>query len=250
MVLQHGETGALSLHRRAVGATAVTRRIGAAAGVALLIAAAARRGRSRWALGLTGATLLTRGVRSRGPRDERLASVPRGLAVTRAATIAALEDAIREAAREASQWLIGPLLRDVERIGPDRWRVVLRLPVGPELPLELETRVEDDGSFSFASPRGSALEVQGRVFFGQARGGRGTEVRATANVRPPTAAGLLAVRSLRGIADRALGHALARLRQRVETGEFPTTEGQPAGPRSLAGRVAQRVAHPGGAEAA
>jgi uncharacterized membrane protein len=241
-MLQRGETGALSLHRRENGvAGAGERGLSATAGAALLFAAARRHGAGRLALGLTGAALVAHGVTGRPKAWGKSRSAATGVALIRAITIGARPEAIRSVGGDLSRWLTGTLVEAVKPVAQDRWRVVLRLPGGRHVETEVEVGAESDGTIAWRSVSGGALEHQGRVFFSEAPDRRGTEVRVVLSMRTASAAGAFVARALRAVADRALGHALARLKQVVETGEVATAEPQSSGRRGLVGRVARQL---------
>lgn len=69
----------------------------------------------------------------------------------------------------------------------------------------------------------------GSVHFRDAAGGRGTEVRVVFDYEPPAGAMISAIGRLFGQAPDALvREELRRFKQLVESGETPTTEGQPS----------------------
>jgi uncharacterized membrane protein len=83
---------------------------------------------------------------------------------------------------------------------------------------------------SWRSLPGSSVEHAGTVRFIPAPGGRGTIVRVQLQYRPP--GGMLAalVAKLFGEEPRQqIPQELRRFKAILETGEVPTTEGQPAG---------------------
>lgn len=85
---------------------------------------------------------------------------------------------------------------------------------------------------------GAQVDSAGTVRFEPATGGRGTLVRVSFSYNPPAGMVGAAVASLFGEApDQQVAGDLRRLRNVLEAGELPTTEGQPAGRRSALGRL-------------
>jgi uncharacterized membrane protein len=87
----------------------------------------------------------------------------------------------------------------------------------------------------------------GVVRFEPAPGGRGTIVRASLQYEPPGGKpGVLAAKLFGEEPDRQMREDLRRFKQILETGEVPTTRGQPSGRRSFLGRtMRRRVFHEG-----
>ncbi len=80
---------------------------------------------------------------------------------------------------------------------------------------------------------GAAVPHTGAVRFSDASGGRGTAVRLTMGFDPPGGpVGALAASVFGAIPEQQMQNDLRRLKQLIETGEIPTTEGQPSGRRS------------------
>ena len=235
MIEHRGETAAISLHRKspAVNLGPAERGLSAAAGLALLAGAAALRSRSGLVLALGGVALAARGATGWcpvyqslgvGAREER--ADERTLTLVRTVTIGGTPDEIAGAARATARWLSPEL--ESQALAPGRWRAALELPGRRRVETDVEARHEDDGTFAWRSEAGAPFEHQGRVFFAVAPDQRGTEVRVVVSVRAPGgAAGALALRPIRAVAERALGHALRRLKQLVETNEVATAALRP-----------------------
>jgi hypothetical protein len=251
MLERRGETAALSFHRKdlTVNVGAAERGLSALAGFGLLVSALRARSGGRAAL---AAILLARGATGRCPFYRRLgiatgeaARVPAaGFPLVRSTTIAADREKIADAVRHPERWLADEL--DATKLGPDRWRVALDLPGGRTAVTELVSHVGQGGSLGWRSLAGGGFSHQGRIFLADAPRERGTELRIVASVRPPGGrAGLLLARPLRAVVERALGVALGRLKQWVETGEVATSV--PALRRAQAPR---RIATAQGREAA
>ncbi len=75
------------------------------------------------------------------------------------------------------------------------------------------------------------IQNDGSVFFRDLGEGRGTEVHATIEYRPPAGKpGALAAKLLNPIFSRLIKEDIRRFKSLVETGEIPTTHEQPVGP--------------------
>ncbi len=116
---------------------------------------------------------------------------------------------------------------------------VVQGPAGRKIEWDSEITVEREGErIAWHSLEGSAVTHAGSVRFEPAAGGRGCIVRVLMHYRPPMG------RASVGIA-KVLGHDpgtevredLRRFKQLIETGEIPTTRGQPSGRRSWLGRL-------------
>jgi hypothetical protein len=188
-------------------------------------------------VGAAGAVLLLRAFARRVP----IASPTREpLEVRRAITVDANGARIRDHLRRPDAWLAGGVVEKVAA-EPGRWRVTLRA-LGHEIAdLEIAVAEETDG-----------LRLSARGADGAAYGGRirlvpapdqiGMEVHAAVRIEPAGAIGAALARATEGVAARALGHALHRLRQLVEAGEIARTDRQPHGRRGLVARAAKAAA--------
>jgi uncharacterized membrane protein len=124
-------------------------------------------------------------------------------------------------------------LESVRETGPRRTHWVAAGPPGARIEWDAETVIErPNESISWRSVEGSDFEHEGVIEFRLATGNRGTLVDVRMRYAAP--AGPLG----RGVA-RMIGkdpsflmqQDLRRFKALVETGEIPTTEGQPHGPR-------------------
>lgn len=108
------------------------------------------------------------------------------------------------------------------------------------LRLQWESEIVEDRpneSIAWRTREGSAVHHSGSVRFEPAPGGRGTVVRVQLLHGAP--AGRVAAQAVKflGTAPKAaIREDLRRLKHLMETGEIPTTRGQPSGARSLLGR--------------
>jgi uncharacterized membrane protein len=99
---------------------------------------------------------------------------------------------------------------------------------------EYTERVPNE-KIAWRSLPGSKFQSRGQVSFEPAPGNRGTIVRFDTTIESGG----------RGRIGRLFGKVkfqkdLHRFKQLLETGTIPTTEGQPAGPRSAVGRLLQK----------
>jgi uncharacterized membrane protein len=117
---------------------------------------------------------------------------------------------------------------------------VARLP-GRRAPLEWDSQISEDRPgerIAWHSAADAPLLHAGVVSFERAPGDRGTLVRLVVHYRPRAGrAGVLAARAAGQAPEIEITEDLRRFKQILETGEIPTTRHQPAGRRSLLGRV-------------
>jgi uncharacterized membrane protein len=134
-------------------------------------------------------------------------------------------------------------LERVEPVDATRSHWVARGPGGMRVEWDAEI-VEDvpDRLIAWRTLPGGSVRHAGAVRFETAPGGRGTLVRLRMLVRPP--GGELGAR-LAGLFGQsplqAAREDLRRFKRLIETGEVPTTAGQPHGRRSPLGRLAATV---------
>ena len=113
---------------------------------------------------------------------------------------------------------------------------VARLPA----PLRLEwdaavTEEHENRKISWCSLPGSRVHHQGSVFFHPLAGHGGTEIKIIMNYKPPVgSAGTAAAKLLSLLTQNQLRADLRAFKAVAETGEKPTTSGQPSG-RALQG---------------
>lgn len=124
-------------------------------------------------------------------------------------------------------------LESVRELGDGRSHWVAKSPVGMRVEWEAEIVDEREGRFlSWRSLPGSRVHNAGSVFFEQDRGDRGTIVRVQMEATPSGLSGTIG-RVLAPVTSRQVHEDLRRFKSLMETGEIPTTEGQPVGRRSL-----------------
>ncbi|HYY55860.1 MAG TPA: SRPBCC family protein [Pyrinomonadaceae bacterium] len=130
-------------------------------------------------------------------------------------------------------------LESVTTAGEGRSHWVARAPAGTTVEWDAEVYNEKEGELiAWRSLDGADVDNAGSVRFEPATGGRGTTVRVTLRYDPPGGALGAAFAKLFGEnPEQQIEEDLRRFKQVMETGETPTTEGQPSGSRSAgAGR--------------
>ncbi len=107
-------------------------------------------------------------------------------------------------------------------------------PLNTKITWEAEIVAERQNEMiSWRSVQGSNITVDGVVEFSTAPANRGTLITATIIYQPPAASVGRALAKLLGKdPDFLMRQDLRRFKALVETGEIPTVEGQPHGPRS------------------
>jgi uncharacterized membrane protein len=116
---------------------------------------------------------------------------------------------------------------------------VVRTPAGGKLEWDSEITTDRPGErITWHSTEGSSITHAGSVRFEPAPGGRGCIVRVLMHYRPPMGRASVGLMKLLGRdpSSETL-EDLRRFKQVIETGEIPTTEGQPSGRRSWLGRL-------------
>ena len=133
-------------------------------------------------------------------------------------------------------------MRSVESVTPvddrrSRWK--LRGALSASWTWDSQITVDRPGEcIAWKSVEGAALRQAGMVSFGPATGKRGTLVRLSLHYRPPAGSVGVSCARLFGSDPRSEAQEdLRRFRQLLETGEIPSTRGQPSGRRSLLGRA-------------
>lgn len=106
----------------------------------------------------------------------------------------------------------------------------MRTPLGLDLEWDAAIHTDEPGRmFSWAS-NGGQLATAGSVHFDPAPGGRGTVVRLNQKYDPPMGTLGVGLARLLGMSPASLTReTLRRFKRLMETGEIPTTEGQPSG---------------------
>jgi uncharacterized membrane protein len=118
-------------------------------------------------------------------------------------------------------------LQSVRNLGNLRSHWVARGPLGVGVSWDAEIITERENELiGWRSLPGSAVDNAGSVHFRRGPGGRGTEVKVTLKYDPPAGKVGAAVARLFGSApEQEIQDDLRRLKQLMETGEVPTTQG-------------------------
>jgi uncharacterized membrane protein len=230
--------------RTPINVGAAERAASLAIGVGLVALGAMRRGWIGGVAGGGGTLLVLRGATGRCIVYRRMerstAAPPRSTTIERSITIGASPD---EIANGLTPDRIRSLLPFLQRLSAEADEVVAaaRLPGGRSL--EWRARFESSpSSLRWTSLSDDPFGHDLRLDFAAAPGGRGSDVMARLEIRPPAgSAGAAVAQWLRGLGVRAMGAALARLKQSIETGEIATTSKQPMGPRSRSLLLLERV---------
>lgn len=124
-------------------------------------------------------------------------------------------------------------LRSVAKISDLQSHWIADAPAG--MTVEWDAEITDDRTNEFISWRSlpdSQIENEGSVRFVEAPGGQGTEVHVKLVYNPPAGSLGAAIAKLFGEEPaQQVTDDLRRFKRMMETGQIPTTEGQPAGKR-------------------
>jgi uncharacterized membrane protein len=101
--------------------------------------------------------------------------------------------------------------------------------------MEWDARIIEDKPgqmISWQSLDGADVDNAGSVWFTPATGGRGTVVKVVMKYSPPGGKlGSVVAKLMGDSPEKQLAQDLFRMKSLLETGEIPTTEGQPRGER-------------------
>lgn len=135
-------------------------------------------------------------------------------------------------------------LESVTSLGDGRSRWVAIGPGGRSIQWDAEiTSERENEHIAWRSLPGSDIQVNGRVDFRKAPGGRGTTIIACIEYSPSLGTNNSLANFLNKGGDFLLRQDLRRLEAIIEAGEIPTIAGQSHGPRDLVTGV-MRVADP------
>jgi uncharacterized membrane protein len=138
-------------------------------------------------------------------------------------------------------------LVSVTDIGHGRSHWVAKAPMGKTAEWDAQLLNDDPGRIiAWASDTDDQFQNTGAVRFEQAADGRGTVVRIKLEYAPPGGIAGATVAKLFGESpDQQIREDLRRFKQVMETGETPTTTGQPRGghPQSRLDPLAERAKH-------
>jgi uncharacterized membrane protein len=122
-------------------------------------------------------------------------------------------------------------LDSVQSTAENRWHWVARGPMNLRLEWDAEVTADRPNEMiSWRSLPGSTVNTEGAVHFMPAPGNRGTWVKVNMRYRPPAGKVGAALAWLFGRSgEQEVRGDLRRFKQLLETGEIPTTRGQPSG---------------------
>lgn len=125
------------------------------------------------------------------------------------------------------------------------WRA--KAPAGTTVVWDAEITVDHPGELlAWHSLEGADIDNAGTVRFERAPGGRGTVIKVDLLYRPPGGkAGAILAKLFGEEPEQQIDQDLRRFKQLIETGEIPTTVGQPSGPRSMITRLLFKQGEPG-----
>ncbi len=226
----------------------------ALAGGALAIYGLTRRTWGGAVLALVGGTLIARGstghcymydalgVNTAGNEtDNPLVSVPagHGIKVEKSVTVnRAPEEVYRFWRNFENLPRFMNHLESVKDLGDNRSHWVANAPAGKTVEWDAEVYNEKENELiAWRSLEGADVDNAGSVRFEAAPEGRGTIVRVTLKYDPPAGKiGSLVAKLWGEEPSQQIEEDLRRFKQVMETGEIPTTEGQPSGRSASAGR--------------
>lgn len=216
------------------------RLVSGAVGLALAAFGASRRSPLGFLLALGGAGLVTRAATGYCPlneatglteEDKDAAPWNRAVRVKGAVTITKPRQEVYAFWRKLEN--LPRFMRHLESVTEtdakrSDWKAVA--PAGRSVSWTAEiTEERIDETLAWRSTEGSEIPNEGRVTFEDAVGGRGTVVRVELSYHPPLGALGAAFAKLLGEEPKGqIADDLRRLRSLLETGEVPTTDGQPS----------------------
>lgn len=138
-------------------------------------------------------------------------------------------------------------LESIRITGDNRMRWKAKGPAGLVVEWDAELTEDVPGErLSWRSLQHAEVDNAGTVRFEPAPGGRGTIVRVQMSYRPPGgAAGTLIAKLFGEEPSQQIDEDLRRFKWLLETGEIPTTIGQPSGPRGTMARLLFRKGEQG-----
>jgi uncharacterized membrane protein len=138
-------------------------------------------------------------------------------------------------------------LHTVQLTGDNRMHWVAAGPAGSSVEWDAELVADEPGEhIAWRSLEGSQVDNEGVVRFEPAPGGRGTILRVFMRYSPPGGiAGALVAKMFGEEPSQQIDEDLRRFKWLIETGEIPTTVGQPSGERGMVTRTLIRKGQPG-----
>jgi len=146
--------------------------------------------------------------------------------------------------RNSENW--GRALREPKFEHDGQGNVTLRFGANDktEFKSRIELTDEQPGEYIAWASEEQMLEHRGVVRFKKAPGDRGTEISVALEYKSPTGPISHALASLAGLDPQQLvREGLRQIKHLMETGEIPTTEGQPVGARGFSGATKRVLYH-------
>jgi len=130
-------------------------------------------------------------------------------------------------------------LESVKITGDNRTHWRAKGPAGTSFSWDAELIADEPNQYlAWRSIEGSGIDNSGSVRFERAPGGHGTIVRVELHYVPPAGmAGAMLAKLFGEEPSQQIDEDLRRFKWLIETGEIPTTIGQPSGPRGVIGRL-------------
>lgn len=245
-------------NNRGVNVGKVERIASSVGGGALIGYALKNRSKSGILLGLIGAGLLYRGasgqceayrtlgINTADKSEDRAEEVAREVHVERSITINSSRGEMFRFWRNFDN--LPRFMENLESVTPideNRSHWVAKGPGGKKLEWDAEIYNEKENQLiAWRSLSGSDITNAGSVHFEEAPGGRGTLLKVVLNYNPPGGKPAALFAKLFGQEPGQLVERnLKRLKQFIETGEIPTTEGQPSGREKKATVLEERKAN-------
>jgi len=122
-----------------------------------------------------------------------------------------------------------------------------KAPAGTSVEWDAELIADQPGKYlAWRSLQGADIDNAGSVRFEPESGGRGTVVRVDLEYSPPGGvAGAIVAKLFGEEPEQQIDEDLRRFKWLIETGEIPTTIGQPSGPRGVVNRFLWRKGEAG-----
>lgn len=138
-------------------------------------------------------------------------------------------------------------LESVQAVTGNRFHWKAKGPAGSSVEWDADVTVDQPGrELAWQSVEGADVDNAGRVLFESAPGGRGTIVRVVMHYKPPGGVAGALIASMFGEEPSVqIDEDLRRFKWLIETGEIPTTVGQPSGERGAWNRLLFRKGAPG-----
>ncbi len=222
----------------------VDRLISAVAGGALTTFGAMQRSMPGVALAVAGTYLIYRGVVGNCLGYQALgistARPSQGIAVNKAVTINKTPAELYEFWHNFENLpRFMDHLQSVTVQDNNRSHWVAKAPAGTTV--EWDAMITDErpnSSISWHSTPEASIANWGTVRFEEATGGRGTVVHVELEYQPPAGKlGAIVAKLFGEEPNQQISEDLRRFKRLMETGEIPTTEGQPRGSRSMLGKL-------------